>query len=178
MKRVLFINTHLGSGSIHLTKALTSNREVQKFRGYAPFNHPDDLQKLTEQRHKCDNAASIYLHELTDNTHWVRKPVRGVCQFIHLIREPRSTLSETCGTRKPQDVLNEYCFRLQGISEMAKRTPDSLAFDISNIDVKAIEERFNVSVEYSPPTGKDNFPEDLCKIAEVAYEKCFKSLGL
>jgi hypothetical protein len=53
-----------------------------------------------------------------------------------------------------------------------------LAFDVSNIDVEAIEERFNISVKYKPPTGKDSFPEDLCKIAEVAYEKCFKSLGL
>jgi hypothetical protein len=178
MKRVLLINTHLGSGSVHLTSALTSNREVQKFKGYAPFNHPDDLKKFTDQRHKCDNSASIYLHELTHNIHWVRKSVRDMCMFIHLIREPRSTLSETCGDRNPQDVLNEYCFRLKGIYEMAARTPGSLIFDISSVNTKAIEEMLDVNIDYTPPTGKDDFPEEFCKKAEEAYERYFKLLGL
>ena len=111
MKRILFINSHLGSGADKLMSALSRNQRIQRFRGLAPFNHPDDLAKLTDKRHKCDNTASIYMHGLWNNSEWVRKPCREVTQFIHLIREPRASLSETEGN--PQDVLNGYCFRLR-----------------------------------------------------------------
>lgn len=170
MKRVLFINTHLGSGSTNLTTALTRNRKVQNFKGYAPFNHPDDLKKLTDKRHKCDNSAAIYMHHLYNNSEWVRKPVRRVSKFIHLIREPRATLSELEGN--PKDLLNGYCLRLRGIYEMFLRTPGSFVFDVSKIDVEAICQMLDLEpFDYSPPTGKDEFPEDLCQIAEETYEK-------
>lgn len=182
MKRVLFINTHAGSNAHYLMAALSKNKHIQRFKGFAPFNHPDDLKKLTDKRHKCDNSAAIYMHELYNNTHWVRKPVRKVSQFIHLIREPRATLSEVYQWRHEvsnQDILNAYCYRLRGIYEMVKRTPNSLVFDESNIDKKAIEEMLDIDpIDWEPKTGLDVFPEELCKIAEEAYERYFKLLDL
>lgn len=177
MKRILFINSHLGSSAHHLMGALSRNKRIQNFKGYAPFNHPDDLKKLTDKRHKCDNAAAIYMHGLWNNSEWVRKPCRKVSQFIHIIREPRATLSIVSG--EPQDVLNGYCFRLRGIYEMVKRTPNSLVFDESKIDLEAIQKMLDIDpIEWQPNARQDVFPEDLCKIAEEAYERYFKLLNL
>lgn len=178
MKRILFINSHLGSGADKLMSALSRSRRIQRFRGLAPFNHPDDLAKLTDKRHKCDNTASIYMHGLWNNSEWVRKPCREVTQFIHLIREPRASLSETEGN--PQDVLNGYCFRLRGIYEMSLRTPNALVFDMGRLNLNLIQEKLDLvePIEFEAIESKDTFPEDLCKIAEEAYERYFKLLGL
>lgn len=177
MKKVLFINSHLGSGADKLMSVLSKNKRIQNFKNLAPFNHPEDLAKLTDKRHKCDNTAAIYMHGLWNNTHWVKPPCREVSQFIHLIREPRATLSEVQG--KPKDVLNGYCYRLRGIYEMVKRTPDSLVFDMNNIDLKTIQEMLDIDpIQFELGKGEDTFPEDLCKIAEEAYERYFKLLNL
>ena len=178
MKRILFINSHLGSGANELMSALSRNRRIQKFKGLAPFNHPDDLAKLTEKRHKCDNVASIYMHGLWNNSEWVRKPCREAGQFIHLIKEPRASLSNVEGN--PQDILNGYCYRLRGIYEMSLRTPDALVFDMNKLDLDLIQEKLNLDepIEFMATESYDTFPEDLCKIAEEAYERYFKLLGL
>jgi len=178
MKRVLFINSHIGSGANELMSSLSRNRRIQRFKNLAPFNHPEDLAKLTDKRHKCDNTAAIYMHGLWNNTHWVKRPCRQVSQFIHLIREPRATLDETQG--KLTDILNSYCYRLRGIYEMVKRTPDSLVFDMNNLNLELIQERLGLDkpIEFSLETKQDTFPEDLCKIAEEAYERYFKLLNL
>jgi len=178
MKKILFINSHLGSGADELMSALSANRRIQKFKGLAPFNHPDDLAKLTDKRHKCDNTASIYMHGLWNNSEWVRRPCREVAQFIHLIREPRASLSAVEGS--PQDVLNGYCFRLRGIYEMSLRTPDALVFDMNRLNLDLIQEKLSLPepLGFKISESKDIFPEDLCKIAEKTYEKYFKLLNL
>tara|TARA_Y100000034_G_scaffold38278_1_gene46997 strand:+ start:19375 stop:19908 length:534 start_codon:yes stop_codon:yes gene_type:complete len=177
MKQVLFINSHLGSGADELMSALSKNQRIQRFKGFAPFNHPDDLAKLTDKRHKCDNAAGIYMHGLWNNSHWVRAPVRKVTQFIHLIREPRASLFETGG--KPKDALYGYCYRLSGIYEMVQRTPESLVFDMDNLDLEVIQKTLDIdSIEFNLESREDTFPEDLCKLAEKTYERYFKLLGL
>jgi len=177
MKRILFINSHLGSGADELMSALSRNKRIQKFKGFAPFNHPDDLAKLTDKRHKCDDTAAIYMHGLWNNSEWVRRPCRDVSQIIHLIREPRATFSVMSG--KPHDILNGYCYRLRGIYEMANRTPGSLVFDMDNIDLELIQAMLDIDpIEFSLKPREDVFPEDLCKVAEETYERYFKLLGL
>jgi len=189
MKNILFINSHKGSEANLFMSCLSRNKRIQNFKGMSPFNHPEDLKKLTDKRHKCDNSAAIYMHGLWENIDWVRFPVRRLSKFIHLIREPRSSLSNMLEQHLnsknkiknlEQNLLNEYCFRLRGIYEMYKLTPKSLVFDIERIDFDQIKEYLNIDElgAFELPEHKDIFPENLCKQAEETYEKYFSLLNL
>lgn len=183
MKRVLFINSHIGSGAERLMLALSKSPRIQKFKGLAPFSHPEDLNKLTNKRHKCDNSAAIYMHGLWNNTEWVRYPCRKVSHFIHIISEPRNALSKYQKLNpklKPSYILQGYCQRLKGIYELSKITPDSLIFDMDKIDLSLIKRKLALPTELDLiiEEKEDNFPEDLCKIAERTYEGYFKLLNL
>lgn len=147
MKNIIFINTHLGSGADKLMSALSENKHIQEFKGFAPFYHPDDLYQMTNSRHKCNNISAIYMHGLWDNKDWVRKPVRKISKFIHLIREPKFALNEMKKLYPKHDEIHlerYYCLRLRGIYEMWQLTPNSVVMNVDNLNQFQLKEMFEI----------------------------------
>lgn len=176
MKKVLFIVGHHFSGSNILFNILDNNPRVQGFH-ISPYINALDIKNLTEQKHKFNNFASIYMDELLLNTSLQTKDAYKLCKFIYIIRSPMQTLGSLFNVYKPQFAVNYYCFRLRRICEMAKNTPDSIFLRYEDIPngLNLIENYLKLKQKLemiSLPEKKDIFiPHKLLDISEQSYER-------
>ncbi len=133
MKKVCFITSHLKSGSDVLYNILDQNPRVQGFHLDHPYYDMPTIWNLTQQKHKNDTQAAIYLDELFFN-YWLQtKDAYKYCKFIYVIRPPEQTLNELIRIYKPQAACNYYCYRLRRMCEMAKRTPGAVFLTYEDI---------------------------------------------
>ena len=125
MKRVVFVITHLCSGSPRLIEALNSSDRVHIHTTHNMYFHPEDLNALTDLPHKCRTAAAIYGDQLFYNISFQCKRLYDWCDFIYLIRGGKDTLLELAVNEPYNDLTSYryYCYRLRRVYEMAKRTP-------------------------------------------------------
>jgi len=160
MKKVLFVCSHLHSGSSALCDALNHHPRIQ---GYnlavrSPYVGPPNLLTLTEQHHKLDNRSAIYMDELLHNHHLSTKAAYKECKFIYIVREPAAVLNLLIGNEKmkPSFAVRHYTYRLRRLCEMAKRTPGAvlLTWDdlIENRGISLIEDYLNLRqpIVYDP----------------------------
>jgi len=145
MKKVLFLHTHLGSGYKHLLQELNKHPRIQCFDGFGPFEHPDDLTRLTNQKHKLNNVAAIYCHPILMNHEWVPKAIRESAKNVFLFALPDKSIQQ-------QDQwLDYYAFRLRGLYDMQRQTENKAI--IWDVDYTALNEYLNVDVK--PQANRD-----------------------
>ena len=127
MKKIVFVVSHLYSGSTALCMAMDLHPRIQignLIQG-RDYTHPMHLIELSEQPHKFPNRAAIYLEELLYNHQFCVRAAYGVCKFIYVVREPESVLNFMMGlggVKNPEFASRAYLFRLRRMCEMAKRS--------------------------------------------------------
>jgi hypothetical protein len=185
MKKVLFLTSHLKSGSDVLYHILDQNPRVQGFRSGFPYYDMPTILALTQQRHKLDNQAAIYMDELLYNFWLQTKDAYKHCKFIYVIRPPEQTLNELVRIYKPQAACNYYCYRLRRMCEMAKRTPGAVLLTWEDIETGRglpLVERYlglKQPLEMMPMkkgASTNLVPLELVRHADVAFNRYYHFL--
>lgn len=135
MKKVLFICSHLFSGSSVLYDQLNLHTRIQGFKNNN-FNRYEVVQNifsLTTQNHKLDSKAAVFMDELLLNHQFTCATLYDYCKFIYVIRNPVQTINLIIGKNKIKSeyAIRYYNFRMRRICEMAKTTKGAvlLTFD-------------------------------------------------
>lgn len=144
MRKILFVCSHLYSGSSALYEALNHHPKIQGFRSITSNSYPDaaSLIALSNYPHKLSNRSAIYMDELLGNRSFYVKEAYSKCSFIYVIREPEVPVSFLIANekKKPSFAVRQYAFRLRRLCEMAKRTPGAVLLTWQNlIDGKGMD---------------------------------------
>lgn len=130
MKKVVFVCSHLYSGSAALCEAMNYHPRIQSFTvgNRRPYSTPLHLLDLTTKRHKRADRSAVYLDELLFNPSLSTKVAYQTCKFVYVVRDPAPTLNFLVANerRAPQYAARYYLFRLRRLCEMAKRTPGAV----------------------------------------------------
>ena len=129
MKKIVFLFSHVHSGSGALYDCLNNSFLIQGFKEKRlSYSTSSNLIDLTNLKHKRDLRSSIYMDEILNNYSFYLNKDYDKCNFIYLIREPKETLSLMLQSSEKSHsfAIREYCFRLRRICEVAKRTPGAL----------------------------------------------------
>jgi hypothetical protein len=184
MKKVVFLVSHLGSGSFNLLRILNKDPNCHFHTSEVAYKHPDDLKWIYENHKLKDYSSAIYGDHLLYNTLFYCKPLYKFCKFIYVMRSPRQTLNEILISNfdnNQNKCINYYKFRIRRIFEMARETKGAVFTtfeDLSKFSSFSIIENY---LKLSKPLDKDNFDqnnlnnfnENLIKDAENYYNKYF-----
>ena len=195
MKKVCFVVSHLGSGSLDLVDILNRNPRCQIQCSSAQYESPESLNWLLSTPHKCRDSSAIYGDHLLYNMSISCKNLYEFCKFIYVIRPARASLNEIATLQdtglSEQAASDYYRFRLRRMCEMARRTRDAVlvtwddlakgkAFptieEYLGLNKQLVTEHHHFSVE-----GRDSFREALIEQAQDAYERYYyylNNLGL
>ncbi len=172
MKKVCFLIGHEQSGSNILFDILSANPRIQGYKTLTTYNHPLSLESLTNLPHKLRNTAAIWLTELLHNYQFSCKKLYNICKFIYMIRPAEATLNGLVDVYDAECAAMYYCYRLQRICEMAKRTPGAvLVTDMSALPL--IEEYLGLKEHLLPPELENVPTKNLVKWEIV--QKCQES---
>jgi len=130
MKKVVFICSHLYSGSDALYESMNLHQKIQGFKSYKGniYESPLHLLRLCENIHKINNRSAVYLDNLVYNYQISTKSVYDYCKFIYVLTKPEHVINSLISIEKKKvsHAINYYNFRLRRICEMAKRTPGAI----------------------------------------------------
>lgn len=130
MKNVVFIVSHLHSGSDSLIQTLNENPRVQIQSTKLAYNHPDVLRSLFSLGHKLDNSSAIFGDHILFNTDLSSSTFYDFAKFIYVIRDGRGTLEDILFDKNLNYDQNKaelyYSYRLRRIYEMASKTPNAI----------------------------------------------------
>lgn len=128
MKNVLFVVSHLHSGSFSLCNVLNNNPRVSVWSTDILYNHPSDLDSLLEQKHKNLTSAAVYADHLLYNPRLSSSCFYDFSKFIYMIRPAKPTMNMLVSSRKYDlhTAKRYYSFRLRRICEMARNTPGAV----------------------------------------------------
>jgi len=184
MKKVVFIVSHHGSGSLDLIHLLNLNPRIHIQNNGSAYYHPKDLTSLYEVEHKVQNAAAIYGDHLVLNGNLSCRAIFESCQFIYVIRPAYSALNSMWASNVKYSAKNlseYYCFRLRRICEMAKRTPGAVLLTWTDLTSAAglplIEEYLELKKPLDPSImhfvqrDEDYISADFVNRGEEAYER-------
>jgi hypothetical protein len=181
MKKVVFIVSHLGSGSDELVRVLNENPRVIIHQSEQVYSHPDDLDWLFSQGHKLDNAAAIYGHHLLQNMFLTSESFYNICKFIYVIRPAKPSLNIILNKYTPLTASRYYCFRLRRICEMAKRTPGAVFLTWQNLADNKFQPIIENYLNLKDPLSQGNFTENskdevhlgIIEQAQTSYERYY-----
>ena len=188
MKNMLFIVSHLGSGSNILFDWLDKNPKIQGNRIPMYYSNPIDLEAITSKPHKTDNTAAIYMDELLFNYSFACPQLYNTCKFIYFIREARPTLNKIVSTTTslqikytPERACKYYKYRLRRMCEMSKRTPGAIFFTFDDLVAKRkldlIEKYLNLKKPIVPTELTeqtiDVIDVDIINEAQESYDRHF-----
>jgi hypothetical protein len=191
MKKVCFIVSHLGSGSIDLLDILNKNPKCMIHDSKFSYKSPEDLNWLFYSDHRCRDSSAIYGDHLLFNTSFSCKKLYEYCKFIYVIRPPRATLNEINILKNPKYQPNHaslyYKYRLRRICEMAKRTEEAVfltwddlskgtAFNLIE-DYLGLKKQLTNDYHHFISNEKDSFEESIIKECEDAYERYYYYLS-
>ena len=178
MKRVILVISHLGAGSASLCYCLSQNNIIQWVSQGITYDDPvQSIESILATKHKYSEKIGLYINEVLYNYQISHKKVYEACQFIYLVRDPKSSIRII----KPNDAtfaLNYYIFRLRRIYEMAKETKGALFLTwdelVSQKGTKYLAKYFNLPEirfeEYKPEKKLFELPKPMLAEAERAYE--------
>lgn len=135
MKKVVFICSHVFSGSNQLYAAMQKNPRIQgyKNKNLNFYESSMNLVNLMSMRHKANNNSSIFLDEINFNHQISTKNVYSFCKFIYILRDPDQCLAQMVSSLRYSALgaARYYTFRLRRICEMSRNTPGAilLTFD-------------------------------------------------
>lgn len=189
MKRILFLNSHFGSGYEALYEILNSHPLIDGVFTIDAFDHPLKARNLTlYNKHKDDTSQAIYLCPILMNIMLCHKKLFEIGNFIYFIRPPLYSLHEMvdCGAYTPIGALNYYIFRLRKLAYMAKHTPNApiLTWDMisKKQGLEKIQKYLNLKTEFKfkyfePRPISNSIHRSYIDKAQEAYDKCFKYLN-
>ena len=127
MKKVALILSHTGSGSGDLCNILDANPRVQVYRTGTVYNHPTLVESISQQPHKANNAAGVFVDELLSNILFTSKALYQCCKFIYVVRSALPTLIAITESKATlAQNVRYYTYRLCRIYEMARKTPGAV----------------------------------------------------
>lgn len=109
MQNILFIMTHEGSGWEKLVEKLKEDQRFDFFKTDFYYHHPDDLEILTNNQHRRDNAAAVWSDVILHNKDFTCRALRDSCKFVYWqgpIKIP----------------LDQYSYRVQGMRWYHQKT--------------------------------------------------------
>jgi hypothetical protein len=180
MKRILLIASHLGSGSSNLCYSLAQSKVIQWVQDGLIFDDLSSTESILASNHKYSNIVGLYVNEVFYNYQISHKIIYKACDFVYLIREPKSAIK----VEKPKDAtyaLDYYIFRLRRLYEMAKETKNAMFLTwedlVSGKGTQLISNKLNLPDEIKfnelKPTKQFlSLPKPMLKKAEEAYELC------
>ena len=124
MNKIVFVCSHLYSGSQSLIESMNQHPRIQ-FHNLAPvmmYSSPLNLQTLSNQGHKCKNKSAIYMDHLLYNYELSTASAFSYCKFIFVIRPPETTLNFLISEKKykPEFAARHYSFRLRKLCQLSK----------------------------------------------------------
>lgn len=178
MKNIVFIISHIGSGSKFLFNSMNENPRIQGTR-LGRYWTMEDLQALVSRPHKLRNSAAIYLDEILLNHEFVYTPLFKFCKFIYLIREARSSLNNILQSSLRTSIDCYYRYRLRRICEMAKQTPGAVLLTWEELlstkkSLKLIEDYLNLKEPLNLQINeeiKDSIDVEIVKKSQERYER-------
>lgn len=128
MKKVVFICSHLYSGSNALYEAMNNHSRIQGYSGLNRYLSCLQLLNLCEFNHKVKNRSAIYMDQIIYNHQISSEEIYKYCKFIYIIRRPEVPINFMISNDKIKSnfALLYYKFRMRRLCEMAKRTPGSI----------------------------------------------------
>ena len=187
LKKILFICSHLHSGSNLLFECLNLHPRIQgyKFATIAPYSNPLNLINLSTQKHKLNNRSSIHMDELLYNHQLSIRCAYKECKFIYVVKEPTQVLNCLISIDKmnPLFAARYYTYRLRRLCEMAKRTSNAVLLTgddlLSNRGMNLIEEylglkqniEFKSNLLIQKSFSNNLIPLNLRSSTENAYQK-------
>lgn len=178
MKRVILVISHLGAGSASFCYCLAQNKIIQWIPQGITYDDPvHSVESILATKHKYSDKIGLYVNEVLYNYQISHKKVYEACQFIYLVRDPKSAIR----VLKPNDAafaLNYYIFRLRRIYEMTKETKGALFLTwddlVSQKGMKYLTKKFDlpetIFEEYAPEKKLFELPKPMLAEAARAYE--------
>lgn len=185
MKKVLFLVSHLCSGSDQLYEQLCQNITIQGYQNKTNHNYSSmiDIMSLTANKHKLKTTSRIYMDHLLYNFQFSCREAYKHCKFIYFVREPINTI-ETLVKRQTfpkREAIHYYLFRLRRICEMAKRSKDFTVVTFNNLknghgidDLKSflgVKEKIAIELYDKKSSGKDILSYKEIELLDKSYEK-------
>lgn len=159
MKKLIFVCSHLHSGSSVLCEILNQHPRIQICKNFEKQNyfHPLDIFQETSNPHKINNKSALYLDHLLYNYQLSIKAAFSYCRFIYVVRSPEPTINLLVQHNQMDEnqATRYYTYRLRRIYEMAKNTSFVLLTweDLKNNNYAEIIENY---LELSQPIEKNS----------------------
>lgn len=132
MKHVLFLISHIGSGSNYLFDVLNNNPRIQGYRLPVIYDNYLMIEQLTTLPHKNNDTASIWMDELLFSHQF--GDIYNLCSTIFVVREAKPTLNILVTSGYSQrSAVSYYKYRLRRMCEVAKRTKNGILLTWENI---------------------------------------------
>ena len=123
MKGVLFLASHLGSGSDHLFRTLASLPRIEGIRTGMSYDHYDKIESLVANPHKYNKSNAIWMDELLYNHSFTCKHLLPYLKFVFVLREPAGSLAQMVAEGwSLEEASRYYRYRLVGLCEYAVRS--------------------------------------------------------
>lgn len=135
MKKVLFLVSHIGSGSGSVYESLNAHPRIQGFFSNNIYSSQMRLMSLTGNKHKLMNNSRIYMDHILYNYQISDKSILSCCSFVYVVREPEASIDYLIGSGaySKDQAKRYYLYRIRRICELAKRTPGSTFLTYANI---------------------------------------------
>jgi hypothetical protein len=179
MKNVVFIVSHLESGSLGLISILNQHSRLRISNSQYKYENPLDLEPLFKNR-ESDHSGFYYGDHLISNTSFTCKHLYKICKFIYVIRPAKPTINLLVSSYDLKTAITHYCLRIRRIYEMFRMTPDAVLLTwadmVSGVGLPLIKKYLELKESFvhnpnvfSQPLD-ELLPSDVNE-AEFCYEK-------
>lgn len=182
MNKVLFLVSHLGSGSDQLIEILNSNDRISIYDTNMYYDTPEALNFLFMRNHKLKNTAAIYGDHVLFNHSISTSKLFDFCKFIYFINDAKTSINNIVKNDgySPDAALRYYCFRLRRMCEMLLKNKNSIFINydwLKNTDnFEIIENYLGLKskinkVNLIEPEPLDIVPYSIIESGQECYER-------
>lgn len=139
MKKLIFVCSHLHSGSSALCSILNEHPKIQICKNFEKQNYssPLDIFFVTSPNHKTNNKSALYLDHLLFNYQLSMKVAYSYCKFIYVVRNPEPVVDLLMQDGMSfENAAKYYSYRLRRLYEMSKKTPGSVLLTWEHLNNK------------------------------------------
>lgn len=187
MKKIVFIISHLGSGSSSLINSLNENPRCLIYESKNNYEHPESIELLTKY-HKLSNfSCAVYGDHILYNHSIIHNDFYNYFKFIYIIRSPKESLNIILKKHRysKNGAYNYYRFRLRRMCEMAKKTKNFILFNYEQLfDKKNIDKINNyldllepIQIKNDEKELKNEFSNKVLIKSQDCYEKYYYYLS-
>jgi hypothetical protein len=120
--------THLGSGWEKIASLLEEYPHIHVFQTDRSYGHPDDVLSLLNENHRRKSSAAIWGDVVFYNKDWTMKRLVSYYKFIFWSCPLENCINELVSKHKykTNNAENYWKYRMEGLKQYHKRTPNSL----------------------------------------------------